>query len=86
MLPPNALHTVYTISPSMMTGIHVYHHGQLNRSICGWICAKFSTTHISNAEHDNFLSILQAFATFWWPGFKSPKSLSVRHPSKLITR
>lgn len=81
IIPPNARHAVYTISPSMMAGIHLYSHTQLQRSVCGWICALFSTSRISNAEHDNFLSILQAFASFWWPAFKTRHDLDPEHPS-----
>ena len=52
-----------------MSGIHFYSHTQLQRSLCGWICSKFTTRQISNAEHDDFLSIIQAFGTFWAPAF-----------------
>ncbi|VDB96858.1 unnamed protein product [Peniophora sp. CBMAI 1063] len=82
IMHPNARHLVYTIKDSMMTGIHLYHHRQLLRSVCGWTIARFSHTTISNAEHHCFLSILQSFSTFWWPGYKSHvrETLSEDHP------
>ena len=84
-MPPTARHTVFTITNSMMSGIHFYHYGQLQRSVCGWICAKFSASSISNASHDDFLSILQAFATYWAPGFKKNHGLPEAHQSKCVT-
>ncbi|KZV58936.1 hypothetical protein PENSPDRAFT_695631 [Peniophora sp. CONT] len=64
-----------------MSGIHFYNHTQLLRSLCGWICANFATWNISNAEHDNFLSLIQAFGTYYAAGFvpKERKELYAGH-------
>lgn len=53
----------------MMAGIHFYYHSQLPRSLCGWICSRFTSFEITNAEHNEFLSIFQAFGTFYAPAF-----------------
>lgn len=68
----------------MMEGIHFYSDLQMIRSTCGWITSRFTHTSISNAEHHCFLSILQSFATFWWPGFKTDYAATLHneHPSK----
>ncbi|KZV60028.1 hypothetical protein PENSPDRAFT_671951, partial [Peniophora sp. CONT] len=79
--PPNARHTVFMITDCMMSGIHFYNHTQLLRSLCGWICANFTTWNISNAEHDDFLSLIQAFGTYYAAGFvpKERKELYAGH-------
>ncbi|VDC00247.1 unnamed protein product [Peniophora sp. CBMAI 1063] len=84
ILPPNARHAVFTVLDSMMSGIHFFHYTQLQRSLCGWICSKFTTTQISNAEHDVFLSIFQAFATFWVEGFRSDSRLKLAPEDPVI--
>lgn len=73
-MPPHARHMVYTVAHTIMSGIHFYFYNQLERSMCGWICSKFTTTHISNADHDCFISIAQAFATFYLPAFSKSAS------------
>lgn len=75
---------VYTISNTVMSGIHFYFFSQLQRSVCGWICSKFTTTHISNASHDCFLSITQAFSTFYLPAFSksASRTLDPEDPSE----
>ncbi|KZV61101.1 hypothetical protein PENSPDRAFT_671229 [Peniophora sp. CONT] len=75
IIPPNARHVVFTITNAMMSGIHFYNHTQFQRSVCGWITAKFASNWISNAEHDNFVSILQSHSTLWEKGFKKNHSL-----------
>ncbi|KZV58982.1 hypothetical protein PENSPDRAFT_672680, partial [Peniophora sp. CONT] len=80
IIPPNARHAVFTITNSMMAGIHFYSHMQLQRSVCGWICTRFSTWKISNAEHYSFLSIQQSLATYYAPGFKKNHGLPASHP------
>ncbi|VDC00374.1 unnamed protein product [Peniophora sp. CBMAI 1063] len=73
IIPPNARHMVFTILNCIMAGIHFYHHMQLQRSMCGFICTLFTAWKISNAEHRNFISIFQAFSTFYAPGFLPKK-------------
>ena len=69
IMPPHCRHAVFTLSPTMMAGIHFYSHLQLLRSLLGWITTKISTYLITNAEHGEFLAIIQGAATFWKPGF-----------------
>ena len=69
-MPSNARHAVWTLINTMMTGIHFYYHTTLQRSLCGWVSSKFTSEQVTNAEHDEFLSIIQSFATFWAPAFK----------------
>ena len=66
----------------MMAGIHFYSHILLLRSVFGWIASKFTKYDITNADHDNFLSIIQSAATFWKPGFdpRVVKSMPQDHP------
>lgn len=67
-----------------MSGIHFFSHTQLLRSLCGWVQARFSSTRISNADHHNFLSIIQAFNSFYAAAFskQTRKLLHEQHPSK----
>ena len=74
IIPPHARHAVFAITHSMMSGIHFYHFRQYDRSVLGWIHTRFASSKISNAEHFNFLSLLQAFATFWEPAFTSKET------------
>ena len=69
----------------MMGGIHLFNHRALLAHTCGWIMSRFSHTSISNTEHHCFISILQSFATFWWPGYKPSyrKILGDDHPGAL---
>ena len=78
IIPPNARQAVFAITHTMVGGIHFFHFDQYDRSVCGWISSRFATSKISNAEHFNFLSLLQAFSTLWVSGFDSTVQ-----PSKL---
>lgn len=58
----------------MMSGIHFYFPSQLQRSLCGFICSRFTHSEITNAEHVEFLSMTQAFSTFYSAGFSKQQS------------
>lgn len=83
-MPPNARHAVFTIVDSMMGGIHFYYHSQLQRSFCGWVVSRFTFSEITNAAHFGFLSIIQAFSTFYAPTFNAHQMsmLSADDPGK----
>lgn len=70
-----------------MSGIHFFHHTQLLRSMLGWVMTRFTSSKISNAEHHNFLSIMQACNSFWAPVLKKStrKLLHKDHPSKFVS-
>ena len=69
IIPPCARHAVLTILDSMMAGIHFYSYLHLERSVCGFIVSTFAGESITNASHGEFLSVLQASASFWEPCF-----------------
>ena len=66
-MPPCARHVVFTLIDSMMGGFHFFSWTQLERSVTGLIQTTFAGQAITNAEHPEFVSVLQSCASFWWP-------------------
>ena len=69
ILPACARHAVFTLADSMMFGIHCFIHTQLKRSFSGFVCTAFASNAVTNADHGEFLSVIQASATLWAPCF-----------------
>lgn len=53
----------------MMFGIHFYSHVTLKRSFCGFVSTVFTGDAVTNADHNEFLSTIQASSTLWAPCF-----------------
>ena len=72
-MPPNARHFVFTLKDCMMSGIHFYTHVTLKRAVCGFITTAFAG-HITNADHFEFLSVIQSISSFWQPCFEKAEA------------
>jgi len=74
IMPPSSEHVVVTMQHTIGVGEHYFHPSALPSHLASFALSFFSGEFVTNADHPEFLSVMQSFSAWWAECLSDPES------------